>query len=130
LKLTQGLLPDSKVKDGPDNNVTTYPDDHGGYLFETWEMHHPWKMAGIKIGYNVRQGSECGFGVQRCHKFTIDECNKLVEYLKGYVPIEMKGMPVMKDPNNDEYGIFPEWHERLIELFSNTNDPPVFYFAN
>jgi hypothetical protein len=130
LKLTQALLPASKVQDGLDNPIASNPDEHGGYLFNTWEFSHPWKLAGVEISYNLREGSNCGEGVQCSHKFTPEECNKIVEYLKSYVPGEIRGKDVMRDPNIKGCGLLPQWHARLIELFSNTEDPPVYYWAD
>lgn len=141
MKLTQALLPDSKVKDGPDNEITSSPDDNGGFEFGTWTFAHPWNFLG-KFEYNERLIGECSFGVQRCHKFTPEQCQKIIEHLKTYKRVE-EVTKTTEDGIDDETEIkvdyvsptdddnhLEEWYNRLIELFSNIDDPPVYYWAN
>lgn len=111
MKMTQGLLPASKVSDGKDNVLASHPWEHGGVELGTWNFDHPWK--GLNIKYNIREVGECGYGVQCCHKFTPEECNQVVEKLKATKETYTK-----------------RGYKRLIELFSNTDDPPVYYWAD
>jgi len=144
MKLTQGLLPASKVKDGPDNPITSSPYDNGGAEFGTWCFWHPWHALNLKK-FNIRPVKKCSHGVQCCHKFTPDECNRIVDYLKSYTPIKKpdkrfkKGYrEYFKDsiPCKDFTGqtdrvlLTPYIYNRLIELFSNTEDPPIYYWAD
>jgi hypothetical protein len=141
LKLTQGLLPASKVQDGPDNSVTSRPDENGGFEFGTWGIKKPWECLG-KLEMNIRPAGECSFGVQCCHKFTPEQCQKIVEHLKTYERVEeitevkQNGAVVKNEvkvgyvsPTKDDNHL-EEWYNRLIELFSNTEDPPVYYWAD
>lgn len=115
MKLVQALIPSSKIVDGSeDNKVTTDPGEHGGIEFGTWFMsQYPWDRAGVNIKYNVRNVRECGLGVQICHKFSADECKTISEWLKneGGKIYRKRSLLI------------------LINIFSNENDLPVYYWA-
>lgn len=80
--------------------------------------------------YNIRPVKQCSYGVQCVHKFTPEECDKIHTYLKTYQPTRKRDKDAMVDPNNDKIGYFTKWWQRLVDMFSNTEDPPVYYFAN
>ncbi len=131
MKLVQGILPDSLVKDGPDNPITTSPIEHGGYEMGTWCTEGPWNDIKMDISFNIRKPETCSYGVQRCHLFTIDECEKMIAYLQS-----MKKIPIHGDPKHtyvwtcdgvNEY--YNKGYKLLLGLFKNTVDRPVYYWA-
>lgn len=126
MKLTQALLPASKVLDGPDNEVTSNPDKYGGFEFGTWHTHLPWD--GIPIKYNIRKMGECGLGVQCCHRFTPEECVAITTHLASFSSTGEGENAGKVDAHGR--GHYIKWYNRLFELFGNASDPPVYYWAD
>lgn len=125
MKLIQAILPFSKVQDGPDNIITSNPDKNGGFELGTWD-HVPW--GNIIKEYNIRKVGECSYGVQCCHKFSKEECEKIVEYLKTWKVEYYKGKKGYMSPDN-KCGWYKEYYNIFIKIFENHDDLPVYYFA-
>lgn len=130
MKLTQGILPASKVQDGPDNEVASNPDKYGGFDLGTWSM-TPWgkSTTGIVKEYNIRQIEECSFGVQCVHKFTKEECKKVVDYLQTWAKTKYRGKKGYLSPDN-HFGWYKEYYDIFIKIFQNYEDLPVYYWSN
>lgn len=132
MKLTAGILPSSLVKDGPDNTITQNPDLHGGVLIDinpiSYRKFYKWIISSDDC--NIRKPAECSCGVQCCHKFTPQECDKIIEYLLSWEKECEGDGRVCYISKDSKHGFYASYYNSLLKLFSNTADLPVYYWAN
>jgi len=110
MKLTQGILPSSKVKDGVDTTIATNPSNHGGIELGTWTDF----LADFPMSMNVRPVCECQRGVQCCHQFTKKECEEVLLTLSKS---EIKKKYLLKV-------------RKILKSIFESDDLPVYYWAN
>lgn len=133
MKLTQGILPSSKFKEGPDNPITSNPDAHEGFEIGTWDT--------LPMALNFPYQKGAGYDVVAMHYFSKEDCQRMIQILdqceaephifneKGEegILLHTKPLPIGM---YEGYPISLEWFKRLHQLFSNTEDLPVYYLAD
>ena len=129
MKLTQGLLPASKFVEGPDNEVCSRPDAHGGYEIGTWG-HLPWE--GIPACEHLADRdpeTNLGVGAHAYHRFTEPERVQVLKTLMAFQKFQVKRAVGMRHPEGT-ICLRIRWHDRLVQLFSDPADLPVYYWAD
>ena len=131
MKLTQGLLPSSSgIDDNIFNEDWSHPDDQDGYEFGTWDLYHNNYFTELlgEIKKDVKT-KEIPGSAYIWHKFTEEE-RKIIHtsLLNDWEKKEKRGKIGMFCKFDKEWGIYPQYHQRLIELFSKTDDLPVWYW--
>lgn len=134
MKLTQAFGKSSIVIDGAKDSVkTSYPDDYSGYELGTWEVKHYRvfsKIIGRELG-NVRPVGKCSFDVQICHRFTEEERQKIMQVLRKCRKRRYKSAGNIEGRHiYDGLRVTEEGFQLLKQLFSDSKDPPVYYFAD
>lgn len=141
MKLTKALGKSSLIKDSPTNYTeASYPDENGGFGLGTWDIYT------MKVFYKdipeEEQDNEAGEdyypvggeGVQIYHRFTKEQCENILEHLKSLeikeIDYEGKKVEVALNLSECYEALFIEWYQRLIDLFSDFNDLPVYYWAD
>ena len=135
MKLVQAINKKSKVIHGAeDSEVTSEADSNGGYdigIYDTNFINLLMEPIPENERFNKTPFEECGYGVQICHEFTKEHCDSILKNFKSLEckTVEYEGEPreaVMIEKDN---GIFKEYFDVLVELFSDTKDLPVYYLA-
>ena len=136
MKLTNALLPSSSgVKSGLKGECFSKPDAHGGYELGTWDIGF-YKLMHEIIGEDYlkdRDSESDAYTVCVVHRFTQDECLRVQQRLKFFLPeIDKKGHKgwIHDMGTLGIFGIKEVWFEHLLQLFSNPNDLPVHYLAD
>jgi hypothetical protein len=137
MKLTQALGKSSLVVDGSeDNNITSNPDENSGFGLDTWDNETIKMLFSVipkEEEYNMKKGVLGGRGVSVYHRFTKEHCEKILEKLKSFekkeVEYEGRKVEVVFLANKNK-GLLIKWFQRLIDLFSDFNDLPVYYWCD
>jgi hypothetical protein len=135
MKLVQAFLPSSSgVSNGKLNKEWMNPDNIGGYELGTWEIEISSFMSNV-LGRSIynpdKNFKEVPFAALVAYTFNAEETEKirkeLVNNSREFVYERQKAVGIKK-ANGEEIVLHKKWFNRLVWLFSNENDLPVYYF--
>jgi len=133
MKLTQALGKSSLIIDGAeDNTIASNPDENGGFGLDTWDNEIIKILLSVipeNERYNMKKGILGGRGISIYHRFTKEHCERILEKLSTFKEKRIKKKNAFFI--SESYGgIYSEWFQRLIDLFSDFNDLPVYYWCD